>query len=80
VTDDEARRRSVRTIVAACGVLTTAPLAGTAFVAGSALHRVDCGGSALPVLGSFCIALAAASTVAAALCVAAVIRTQSRAG
>jgi TRAP-type C4-dicarboxylate transport system permease small subunit len=76
-TDDRARRTSTRTIVAACGVLTAAPLAGAAFIAGGALRNVDCGGSLLPALSWSSLGLSVAATLAAAFCAAMVIRTGS---
>jgi hypothetical protein len=46
--DDESRRDSARAIVAACAVLTAAPLAGAAFIAGGALLDISCGGTSFP--------------------------------
>ena len=64
--DDAARRRSTRLIVAAAGVLTAAPLAGCALLAGAAVRNVDCGGSWTPVLVGSCLALAGAAALGAA--------------
>ena len=64
--DEAARRRSTRVIVAAAGVLTAAPLAGSALLAGAAVRNVDCGGSWTPVLVGCCLALAGAAALGAA--------------
>ncbi|WP_205324576.1 hypothetical protein [Glycomyces sp. YM15] len=49
--DDDARRASARTIVAACGVLVAAPLTGTGLFAGTAMIGNTCATTAVTALG-----------------------------
>jgi hypothetical protein len=49
--DDDARRASARTIIAACGVLVAAPLTGTGLFAGMAMIGNACATTAVTALG-----------------------------
>ncbi len=49
--DDRIRRTSARAVVAACGVLVAAPLAGSALLAGTALFRFSCASTQLQLAG-----------------------------
>lgn len=71
--DDRVRRASARAITAACGVLTAAPLAGSALFAGGALLRTGCASPLLQVAGWASITLAALAAFGTCYFVAAVI-------
>jgi hypothetical protein len=66
--DDLVRRRAARAIVAACGVLISAPLAGTAVVAGGRLLVMPCTPAWATAAGWVLVALALGALVALAWC------------
>lgn len=77
--DDRVRRASARAITAACGVLTAAPLAGSALFAGWALLRIDCAPPLLHLAGWASITLAALAASGTCYFAAAVILPDRRA-
>ena len=77
--DDRARRASARAITAACGVLTAAPLAGSALLAGGALLGVGCAPRLLHLAGWASITLAALAAISACVFAAAAILPDRRA-
>lgn len=72
--DDRSRRASARTITAACGVLVTAPLAGSALFAAGALGRVDCPSAIYPVAHWTTLAIAVLAGITACAFTADTIR------
>ncbi|BCY07143.1 hypothetical protein [Actinoplanes sp. L3-i22] len=69
-TDDRSRRAAAGAITAACGVLITAPLAGSALFAAGALSRVACA----PALNPAVLVLAATAGLGACFFTARAIR------
>ncbi len=63
--DDDARRASARAIIAACGVLVAAPLAGTGAFAGMAMIGNACATAAATAFGWTALALGLTSFMAA---------------
>ncbi|HEX8630237.1 MAG TPA: hypothetical protein VF755_18930, partial [Catenuloplanes sp.] len=65
--DDQVRRASARAVVAACGVLAAAPLAGVAVIAAGQLHGVGaaCAPGWLPAAGWASLGLGVVALVAA---------------
>ncbi|WP_436521042.1 hypothetical protein [Actinoplanes sp. HUAS TT8] len=72
--DDDLRRTSARTITAACGVLVTAPLAGSALFAAGALGRAGCPSAIYPLAHWTALALAGLTVLAAGTFTARTIR------
>lgn len=62
--DDDARRASARTIVAACGVLVAAPLTGTGLFSGMAMIGNACATATITALGWTALALGLTAFIA----------------
>jgi hypothetical protein len=78
--DDRIRYASARAITAACGVLTAAPLAGSALFAGSALLRIDCAPPLLHLAGWASATLAALAAIGTCFFAAVVVLPDGRTG
>ncbi|WP_203824881.1 hypothetical protein [Actinoplanes palleronii] len=76
--DDEGRRTSARAILAACGVLVAAPLAGSALFAAGALGRVDCPSALYPAAQWAALAVAAVAGFSACVFTAYAVRPGTR--